>query len=63
RGVYRQIGLDVVKAGSSAWDERVVVSGRMKAWRALEGGAVALRSATLDRWSPVPPRPAMWSRI
>lgn len=63
RGVYRQIGLDVVKAGVSAWDERVVVSGRMKAWRALEGGVGALRSATLDRWGAPPERPAMWSRI
>lgn len=63
RGVYRQIGLDVVKAGDTAWDERVVVSGRMKAWRALEGGVVALRSATLDRWGAPPKRPAMWSRI
>jgi phytoene synthase len=61
--VYRQIGLDVVKAGSSAWDERVVVSGRMKAWRALEGGGVALRSATLDRWTAPPERPPMWTRI
>ncbi|CAN5602753.1 phytoene/squalene synthase family protein [soil metagenome] len=63
RGVYRQIGLDVVKAGDRAWDERVVVSGRMKAWRALEGGGVALRSATLDRWGKTPARPDMWSRI
>jgi phytoene synthase len=63
RGVYRQIGLDVVKAGDTAWNERVVVSGRMKAWRALEGGLVALRSATLDRWRKAPARPAMWSRI
>jgi phytoene synthase len=63
RGVYRQIGLDVVKAGEAAWDERVVVSGRMKAWRALEGGVLALRSATLDRWGQAPERPAMWSRI
>jgi len=63
RGVYRQIGLDVVKAGDQAWDERVVVSGRMKAWRALEGGVVALRAATLDRWGQAPARPRMWSRI
>jgi len=53
----------VVKAGDAAWDERVVVSGRMKIWRALEGGVIALRSATLDRWGKAPERPAMWSRI
>jgi phytoene synthase len=35
----------------------------MKVWRALEGGVIALRSATLDRWGPAPERPVMWSRI
>jgi phytoene synthase len=63
RGVYRQIGLDVVKVGDKAWDERVVVSGRMKAWRALEGGVIALRSALFDRLIKPPARPAMWSKI
>jgi phytoene synthase len=63
RGVYRQIGLDVVKVGDKAWDERVVVSGRMKAWRALEGGIIALRSALFDRLITPPKRPEMWSKI
>jgi phytoene synthase len=63
RGVYRQIGLDVVKVGDKAWDERVVVSGRMKAWRALEGGVIALRSALFDRLITPPARPDMWSKI
>jgi phytoene synthase len=63
RGVYRQIGLDVVREGDKAWDERVVVSGRMKAWRALEGGVIALRSATWDRAIKPPARPRMWSKI
>jgi phytoene synthase len=63
RGVYRQIGLDVVRVGDKAWDERVVVSGRMKLWRALEGGVIALRSATFDRSIKPPPRPEMWSKI
>lgn len=63
RGVYRQIGLDVVNEGAKAWDERVVVSGRMKAWRALEGGVIALRSAVWDRTIKPPARPDMWSKI
>jgi len=63
RGVYRQIGLDVVKVGDKAWDERVVVSGRMKAWRALEGGVIALRSALFDRLIQPPARPDLWSKI
>lgn len=63
RGVYRQIGLDVVRAGDRAWDERVVVSGRMKAMRALEGGLMALRSALVERLIKPPERPALWSKI
>ncbi|PTT78665.1 phytoene synthase, partial [Pseudomonas sp. HMWF010] len=63
RGVYRQIGLDVVRAGDQAWDERVVVSGRMKVLRALEGGLMALRSALFERRIKPPERPALWSRI
>lgn len=63
RGVYRQIGLDVVAAGPAAWGERIIVSGRMKAWRALEGGLIALRSATADRLGAPPPRPPLWSKI
>ena len=63
RGVYRQIGLDVVRAGERAWDERVVVSGRMKAMRALEGGLMALRSALVERLIKPPQRPALWSKI
>ena len=63
RGVYRQIGLDVVQAGDTAWDERVVVSGRMKALRALEGGVIALRSAIWDRAIQPPQRPDLWSKI
>jgi phytoene synthase len=63
RGVYRQIGLDVVAGGERAWDARVVVSGRMKLWRALEGGVIAARSATWDRWVTPPSRPPLWSKI
>jgi phytoene synthase len=35
----------------------------MKAWRALEGGVIALRSALFDRLIKPPARPAMWSKI
>ena len=63
RGVYRQIGLEVVNRGAQAWDQRTVVSKPMKILRALEGGLLALRSATLDRWRKAPERPALWSRI
>ena len=63
RGVYRQIGLEVSKLGPRAWDKRTVVSTPMKVWRALEGGVIALRGATLDSWRQPPQRPDMWSKI
>ena len=63
RGVYREIGVQVVARGPSAWDSRTSVSGRMKALRALQGGLMSLRGATLDRWRKPPARPALWSKI
>lgn len=63
RGVYRQIGFAVLARGESAWDTRTSTSSAMKAWRALEGGVIALRGATLDRWVEPPARPPLWSRL
>jgi phytoene synthase len=60
RGVYRQIGVEVLRRGERAWDSRASASGPMKAWLALQGGLVALASR-LDR-SP-PARPELWSKI
>jgi phytoene synthase len=50
-GSIARSGWTSSRRATPAWDERVVVSGRMKVWRALEGGVMALRSATLDRWA------------
>jgi phytoene synthase len=60
RGVYRQIGVEVLRRGEHAWDERASASGPMKAWLALQGGFVALASR-FDR-SPQA-RPQLWSKI
>ncbi|NBU27429.1 MAG: phytoene/squalene synthase family protein [Caulobacteraceae bacterium] len=62
-GVYRQIGLAVVARGARAWDSRTSTSTAMKAWRAIQGGFIALRGVTLDRWKTPPERPALWSRL
>jgi phytoene synthase len=59
RGVYRQIGVEVLKRGPSAWDERVSTSTAAKAWLALRGGIMALSS----RGRSSPERPALWSKI
>lgn len=63
RSVYRQIGIEVVKRGASAWDRRTSVSSSHKVWLALGGGLVALRSATVDRMVQLPDRPKLWSRL
>ncbi|MDH4385940.1 MAG: phytoene/squalene synthase family protein [Caulobacter sp.] len=62
-GVYRQIGLAVVARGARAWDSRTSTSTAMKALRAAQGGLIALRGATLDRWRTPPERPPLWSRL
>jgi phytoene synthase len=59
RGVYRQIGIEVLKRGPNAWDERVSTSTAAKAWLALQGGVMAVSS----RGKVSPERPALWSKI
>ena len=59
RGVYRQIGVEVLKRGTHAWDERVSTSTATKAWLALQGGVMAVAS----RGRASPERPALWSKI
>ena len=59
RGVYRQIGVEVLKRGTHAWDERVSTSTGAKAWLALQGGVMAVAS----RGRASPERPALWSKI
>jgi 15-cis-phytoene synthase len=59
RGVYRQIGVEVLKRGTHAWDERVSTSTATKAWLALQGGVMAVTS----RGRTSPERPALWSTI
>lgn len=62
-GVYREIGVKVVRRGSAAWDERVSTSTGEKVKLALGGGLMAARGATFERWGKAPPRPPLWSKI
>jgi phytoene synthase len=59
RGVYRQIGIIVLRRGPRAWDRRASASAAMKVWLALSAGWTAARS----RGAQVVERPGLWSRI
>ena len=59
RGVYREIGRKVVRAGPRALESRAGTSGAEKLWLAMSGGVLALRS----RGAKPQARPAMWSAI
>ena len=60
-GVYRQIGLRVRAMGPAGMDRRASTGGLTKLARALEGGLIAARAATLDSWGHAPERPALWA--
>ena len=59
RGVYREIGRKVVRAGDRALERRASTSGAEKAWL-LAGG---LAAAIASRGRPAPQRPTLWSAI
>ena len=63
RAVYRQIGVEVLRRGPRAWDTRVSTGKATKILLALQGGLVALRAVTLDRWRTPPVRLPLWSRL
>lgn len=63
RGVYREIGRDVLRAGPRAWDRRVVVGRPRKAYLFGRGLLIAFYTRALDRGREPPPRPELWSRI
>jgi 15-cis-phytoene synthase len=60
-GVYRQIGLRVRAAGPAGMDRRAATGALTKFARALQGGVIAARAATLDSWRHAPERPALWT--
>lgn len=62
RGIYRDIGRRIRRAGPEALDRRMVVPRHAKLWLAGRGFAVALWSR-VERFLPVPQRPALWTRV
>ena len=61
-GVYRDIGMKVIRRGAHAWDDRTSVSGRRKAYLALCGGLSAVRALSLGKMTRPAPRPELWTR-
>ena len=63
RGVYREIGREVARKGSHAWDRRAVVGRSSKLWLFGRGLLIAFWTQTLDRGREAPPRPDLWTRV
>lgn len=61
RGVYRQIGLKVRAAGPTGMHRRASTGTLIKIARVLQGGLVAGRAATIDRWRAEPDRTTLWA--
>jgi phytoene synthase len=60
--IYRDIGLQVRKAGISAWDARMRVSGGRKLWRLGHGGVVAADALRRRQAANAAPRVGLWTR-
>lgn len=60
--IYRDIGLRVSKAGTSAWDTRMRVSGGRKTWLLCRGGLIAADALTRGRSACAAPREGLWTR-
>jgi phytoene synthase len=60
-GVYRQIGLTVRAGGPEGMDRRASTGTLIKIARLLQGGLVATRAATFDRWVAEAARSALWA--
>jgi 15-cis-phytoene synthase len=61
QGIYRQIGLRVLAGGSAGMDHRASTDAWIKLARALQGGLIAARASTVDRWRHEPDRAALWA--
>lgn len=60
--IYRDIGLQVRKAGVTAWDGRMQVSGGRKLWRLCHGGVMAANALCRGRAAGITPRTGLWTR-
>lgn len=60
--IYRDIGLQVRKAGIQAWDGRTKVSGGRKLWRLCHGGLMAAHALSRRPEANAAPRTGLWTR-
>lgn len=60
--IYRDIGLQVKKAGVRAWDGRTQVSGGRKLWRLCHGGVMAVHARSRRPAANAVPRTGLWTR-
>jgi 15-cis-phytoene synthase len=62
RAVYREIGREVLRRGSAAWDTRVSTSTAQKLSAAAKGGATAIDARTRGQLTSSPARAGLWTR-
>jgi 15-cis-phytoene synthase len=62
RAVYREIGREVLRRGSTAWDTRVSTSTAQKITAAAKGGATAIDARTRGQLVSSPARTGLWTR-
>lgn len=60
--IYRDIGLQVRKAGIKAWDGRTQVSSGRKLWRLCHGGVMAAGARSRGQAANAAPRTGLWTR-
>jgi len=63
RGVYRQIGLQVLAMGPAGMDSRASTTASTKLALVMKGGLIAARASTLDGWRSEPERPPLWTPL
>ncbi len=61
RGIYRQIGAQVIASGPRGMDRRASTSSLVKLGRVMEGALIAARLATFNAGRVEVARPALWS--
>lgn len=62
RRVYREIGRQLIDAGTQAWEQRAVVGRPRKAYLGILGGFDALVAVTTGRRSSMPSRDGLWTK-
>jgi len=61
QGIYRQIGFRVRAEGPAGMDYRSSTGAWIKLAQVVQGGFIAARASTVDRWRQEPDRAALWA--